>query len=115
MPLLYEQPSSKHDLQTWAAEREPTFLPLLNACGCCGRRTNERRELVGGPPGRCLEMVQHALVFHLDEVERCMWLRAVSASRLGGEVNGPFGLHPTAFRIKHSKPPACVLRSDFLV
>ena len=59
-------------------------------------------------------MVQHALVFHLDEVERCMQAEGVLASRLGGEANGLFGLHPTAFRIRHSKATRLHPRERFL-
>ena len=75
MPLFpHEQPSSKQDLQTWAAERARAHLPpALERM----RLLWEKDERKAGDwsevdPERCLQMVQHALVFHLDEVERCM-------------------------------------------
>jgi len=75
MPLFpNEQPSSKDDLQAWALERAKAHLPpALERM----RLLWEKDERKAGDwsevdPAKCLDMVQHALLFHLDEVQRCV-------------------------------------------
>ena len=75
MPLFpHEQPSSKNDLQAWAMERANAHLPPALERMRLLWEKDERRagDWSEVDPAKCLAMVHHALLFHLDEVERCV-------------------------------------------
>jgi len=75
MPLFpHEQPSSKDALQAWALQRANAHLPPALERMRLLWEKDERKagEWSEVDPAKCLAMVHHALLFHLDEVERCV-------------------------------------------